>query len=190
MDCSQQGAVHIPPLFTILSNTDHQKYTVGSSGIWETIRKFFAIDPNRSTGVPLNPQFRNPPPGALDPNGYNDPVTLPAADIADNPYWRRDVRRSYPRTSAVTQPDVVALLTVGSAANPSPKLLAGQEGSKQLVAAEQEGEVKGLAALFEQQKAVGTVLGEDGMPPFPVPRGPAKHGTKYDLDAEQSYENQ
>ena len=68
--------------------------------------------------MPLNPQFRNPPPGAQDPNAYDDPVTLPAADLADNPYWRRDVRRRYPRLSTVTQADVVGLLEVGSKVNP------------------------------------------------------------------------
>jgi hypothetical protein len=141
--------------------------------------------------VPLNPQFRNPPPGALDPNGYDDPTTVPAADIADNPYWKRDVRRNYPRTSAVTQGDVVGLLSVGSAANPSHKLLVGDEGSKQLVAVKQDGEEKGLAAFFEQQQqAVGSVLGEDGMPPFPVPRGRAQFGKQYKLEEEQSYANQ
>lgn len=168
----------------------YQKYTVGSTGIWETIRKFFAVDPNRSTGVPLNPQFRNPPPGALDPNGYDDPTTVPAADIADNPYWKRDVRRSYPRVSAVTQANVVGLLSVGSAANPSPKLLAGDDGSKQLTAVKAEGEEKGLAAFLEQEKAVKGPLREDGLPPFPPPRGHAQVSRKYELEDEQSYKNQ
>ena len=140
--------------------------------------------------MPLNPQFRNPPPGAVDPNTYDDPTTVPAADIADNPYWRRDVRRSYPRISTVTQGDVVGLLSVGSAANPSEKLLAGAEGSKQLVAVKQEGEERGLATFFEQEKAVGSVLSADGMPPFPPPRGRPQYGKKYELEVEQSYANQ
>jgi hypothetical protein len=100
------------------------------------------------------------------------------------------VRRSYPRISAVTQGDVVGLLSVGSAANPSQKLLAGTEGSKQLVAVKQEGEEKGLATFFEQEKAVGSVLREDGMPPFPVPRGIAQYGKQYELEGEQSYGDQ
>lgn len=178
------------PLCSLVLTKLDQKYTVGSTGIWETIRRVFALDPNRSSGIPLNPQYRNPPPGALDPNGYDDPVTLPSADIADNPYWKRDVRRSYPRISAVTQGDVVGLLSVGSAANPSPKLLAGAEGSKQLVAAKKDGEEKGLATFFQEQKAVGSVLREDGMPPFPTPGGGTQHSKRYELEEEQSYENQ
>ncbi len=79
---------------------------------------------------------------------------------------------------------------MGSAANPSPKLLAGAEGSKQLVAVKMDGEEKGLATFFEEQKAVGSVLGEDGMPPFPPARGVTQYGKRYELKEEQSYENQ
>jgi len=159
-----------------------KKYTVGSTGVWETIRKFFAVDPNRSTGIPLK-HYRNPTPGGLDPTTYDDPTTVPAADIADNPYWKRDVRRNYPKLSAVTQGDVVGLLTMGNAADPSPKLLRGEEGSKQLVAVKEEGE-KGLATFFEQQTAAG-VLGENGMPPTP-PTYRTGTNTKYEL-GESSY---
>jgi hypothetical protein len=176
------------PAALLLTRTN-QKYTLGSTGIWEKIRRIFAMDPNRSNGIPLNPHFRNPTPASLDPNSYDDPVTTLAADLADNPYWKRDIRRSYPRVSTVTQGDVVGLLSVGSAAKPSPKLLAGAEGSKQLVAIEREGDEKGLAAFFEQEKAVGSVLGDDGMPPFPTPRGATQHSKRYELEGEQSYEN-
>lgn len=141
------------------------------------------MDPARSNGVPVK-HFRNPTPGGLDPKAYDDPVTIPAGDIADNPYWRRDVRRSYPKLSAVTQGDVVGLLTVGSAAAPSPKLLTGEEGTKQLVAVKDEGE-KGLAMYFEKEKGAA-VLGEGGMPPVPVAyRNP--DATKYSLPENQAY---
>lgn len=123
------------------------------------------MDPNRSSGIPIK-HFRNPTPGGLDPKDYDDPVTLPAADIADNPYWKRDVRRSYPKLSAVTQADAVGLLTIGSAANPSAKLLAGEEGDKQLAVVKTESQ-KGLAAYFDTAKGTA-VLGEDGLPPLPV----------------------
>lgn len=148
-----------------------QKYTQESTGIWARIHGLFAVDANRSNGIPVK-HFRNPTPGGADPTSYDEAVTIPAADIADNPYWKRDVRRAYPRLSTVTQGDAVGLLTLGSAANPSPKLLAGEEGSKQLVAVKQEGE-KGLAAYFEQEKATA-VLGEGGLPPMPVTVGTQK----------------
>jgi len=151
------------------------KYTQESTGIWATVHKYFSVDPNRSNGVPVK-HFRNPPPAALDPASYDEAVTTPAADIADNPYWRRDVRRAYPKLSTVTQGEVVGLLTLGSAANPSPKLLAGEEGGKQLVAVKQEGE-RGLAAYFENENATA-VLGVNGLPPLPVNVG-LKKDVKY-----------
>lgn len=136
-------------------------------GIWERIRRSLAIDPNRSNGVPLNPYFRWPTPGGNDPALYDDPVTVPAGDIADNPYWKRDTRRSYPRHSIVTQREAVALLTVGNATSPKVELI-GEEGSKALVAAEAEGEEKGLARVFEEKgAAVARELLVDGLPPLP-----------------------
>ena len=78
-----------------------QKYTVQPNGFWARVNKFFAIDSNRSSGVPLNPQFRNPTPGGNDPTLYDDPTTVPSADLAENPYWKRDVRRMYPKLSVV-----------------------------------------------------------------------------------------
>jgi hypothetical protein len=171
-----------------------QKYTLESVGIWARIRKSLAIDPNRSTGVPLNPYFRNPAPGSNDPNAYDDPVTIPAGDIADNPYWKRDHRRAYPRLSVIGQADQVALLGVGSAANPRVELI-GEAGSKALVAAEEEGKNTGLAAYLEKKGAEGVaqlVLREDGLPPLPSGQSLAKTGEnwevyRYEMEEEQSY---
>lgn len=134
----------------------------------------------------MNPQYRNPPPGGNDPKLYDDPTTVPAADLAENPYWKRDVRRQYPKLSVVRQPDVVALLTVGSAAQPKEDVLQiGDAGSKQLVALKEQGE-KGLSAFFQQDKsAFKGVLGPNGMPPLPASRAPL--GKRYEMLKEQSY---
>lgn len=127
-----------------------------------------ALDPNRSNGVPLNPTFRLPAPGSNDPLGYEDPVTLPAGDIAGNPYWKRDSRRAYPRLSVVNQADVVSLLTVGSQAQPKVELI-GEAGENALVAAKQEGQTAGLAKYIG--KASPGVVAKDvfvgGLPPTP-----------------------
>jgi hypothetical protein len=163
-----------------------QKYTVQSTGIWEVIRRTLAVDPTRSTGVPLNPQFRNPTPGALPPQSYDDPVTLPAADLADNPYWKRDVRRNYPQLSVFSQGDVAGLLTFGNKQAPKEDVLQlGEAGEKQLIAAKQEGEEKGLAAHFEKDKSsVKSVLGPDGLPPLPAR---LNNLAKYELGSGQGY---
>jgi len=145
-----------------------------------------AIDPNRSSGVPLNPQFRNPPPGSNDPMAYDDPVTVPAADLAENPYWKRDARRRYPQLSTVTQADAVALLEVGSAAQPKQELI-GEAGTKQLVAAQEEGQ-RGLSVAFERNAGlVKDVLGPGGMPILPSGAHLVDGMKRYNLDAEQSY---
>lgn len=157
-----------------------QKYTQQSTGLYERIRRLFAVDPDRSNGIPVR-HFRNPPPGGVDPLAYDEAVTTPAADIADNPYWRRDMRRAYPMLSTVTQGDAVGLLSIGSAAEPSPKLLAGEEGSKQLVAVKEQGQ-KGLAAYFESERNAAAVLGQDGLPPLPVAvRSKSVKAEKYEL---------
>ncbi|KAL9131029.1 MAG: hypothetical protein Q9217_000915 [Psora testacea] len=144
-----------------------EKYTVQSHGIWDRIRRALAVDPNRSTGVPLNPQYRNPPPGANPPEVYDDPVTIPSGDLAENPYYRRDVRRSYPKLSVVNQADVVGLLSVGSRAAPKEGILQeGDAGAKQLVQVKEEGEEKGLSAYFEKNKTT-SVFEPGGLPPFP-----------------------
>ena len=125
----------------------------------------------------------------MPPKDYVDPVTVPAGDIAENPYYRRDMRRSYPRPSVVNQADVVGLLSVGSKSNPKDDVLQiGDAGAKQLVQVKQDGEEKGLAALFEKdKKSVTSIFGPDGLPPFPsglsrvLPRG----GKQYVMDADR-----
>ncbi|KAG6023025.1 hypothetical protein E4U41_002109 [Claviceps citrina] len=166
-----------------------KKHTVQSAGIWETLRRALAIDPERSNGVPLNPYYRNPAPGSNDPMSYEDPVTMPAGDIADNPYWKRDHRRHYPRLSVMTQADVASLLMLGSAASPKVSLV-GESGQKQLVAVQKEGQT-GLAKCLE--RATGSVTQDvfvDGLPPLPSGQSLAKgrwdvHA--YEVSEEKTY---
>lgn len=139
----------------------------------------------------MNSQYRLPTPGSLPPLSYDDPVTVPAGDIADNPYWKRDVRRSYPQLSTVRQADAVGLLTVGSQAAPKDEVLKlGEAGEQQLVAVKEQGEERGLAALFEQdKKSVQGVLGANGLPPSPANINPVSQASqsKYVLGTENGY---
>ena len=159
--------------------------------MWERIRRVLALDPNRSTGVPLNSQFRLPTPGSLPPLSYDDPVTIPAGDIADNPYWKRDTRRSYPQLSTVSQADAVGLLAVGSQTNPKHEILQiGEAGEKQLVALKEQGQERGLAGLFESDKtSIQGVLRDNGLPPTPCSMNttPQPVQSKYELGQEQAY---
>ncbi|KYK60536.1 NADH-ubiquinone oxidoreductase [Drechmeria coniospora] len=166
-----------------------KKQTLQSTGIWEVFRKVFAIDANRSNGVPLNPWYRNPPPGSNDPLAYDDPVTLPAGDIADNPYWKRDNRRAYPRRSVVGQTEFAQLLTVGSAAQPKMELI-GEAGEKQLVTAKQKAET-GLAKCLEKTpKSAAQGVFVDGLPPLPSGQSLASGSWdvhKYELVEENAF---
>lgn len=168
-----------------------QKHTVQSVGVYERIRRAFALDPNRSSGVPLNPYFRNPTPGSPDVP-YTDPVTLPAGDIAGNPYWKRDARRTYPRRSVVTQAEQSALLTVGSAAAPRVELI-GEAGEGALVAAKEGGSGGLAAALAKDGEAAKRMLElTGGLPPLPSGRTMSQTGSwavhKYEVVEEQSYD--
>ncbi|CAK7234700.1 hypothetical protein SCUCBS95973_009023 [Sporothrix curviconia] len=170
-----------------------QKQTLQSKGIWEAFRRLMAIDPNRSNGVPLNPYYRTPAPGAQDPLQITDPVTVPAGDIAGNPYWKRDARRNYPRLSTVNQADAVALLSVGSAAAPKVELI-GEEGSKALVAATDAGKSQGLGTFLASTSASAPTPATDffvnGLPPLPSGQSlnsGAWDVHKYELLEEQTY---
>lgn len=141
--------------------------------------------------MPLNSQYRLPTPGSLPPLSYDDPVTIPAGDIADNPYWKRDVRRNYPQLSTVTQADAVGLLTVGSQATPKDDVLQiGEAGEKQLVSVKEQGKERGLAALFEKDKtSMQGVLGGNGLPPTPcnIYTSTQSSQPKYEIDQEHGY---
>lgn len=169
-----------------------QKYTLQPQGIWAKISDWFQIDSSRSSGVPLNRLYRNPPPAANDPKLYEDPVTVPAGDLAENPYWKRDIRRQYPKLSVINQGDVVGLLSVGSEAAPKDDVLQiGDAGAKQLVAVKEEGD-KGLATYFKKDnKNVSGVLAPGGLPPMPKNLGQnmKKGGHQYEILKEQSYDN-
>lgn len=98
------------------------------------------------------------------------------------------MRRRYPQLSTVTQADAVALLEVGSAAVPKQDLI-GEAGTKQLVAAREEG-VKGLSVAFEKNTGLAKdVLGPGGMPP--LPSGMHSSGVegkkRYTIDSENGY---
>ena len=86
------------------------------------------VNPEISTGLPLPNHHRYPPPGSR-PEKYSTPATKGApfvrvleklgdwtdvcalaSDPAQNPYWKRDVRRVYPQLSVVTQSELSGLL--------------------------------------------------------------------------------
>ncbi|KAF8200843.1 NUZM, NADH-ubiquinone oxidoreductase 21.3 kDa subunit [Pholiota molesta] len=89
-------------------------YHLSPKGFWKTFRDAVVVNPEISSGLPLPSLNRYPTP-ASRPEKYSTPATK-ASDPAQNPYWKRDVRRAYPQLSVVSQSELSTLLIEHSAA--------------------------------------------------------------------------
>lgn len=139
-----------------------KKYTTGSKGIWEVIRKLLVAVPNRSSGNPYVPYYRVPPP-ASEKGKYKDARTIPAADIMNNDYFKRDTRRAYPKVQAFSQSKISELLKIGSEANS--RLPKGEEGVKTLATLKDENlELSSVLQTVPKTVIDGEVLGKQGEP--------------------------
>ncbi|KAG8886079.1 hypothetical protein FRB97_007955 [Tulasnella sp. 331] len=87
---------------------DSTQYHLAPKGFWKKFRDALVVNPDISTGLPLAAVNRNPAPGSRSEK-YATPATL-ASDPAQNPYWKRDARRNYPRLSVVDQSELAQLL--------------------------------------------------------------------------------
>jgi len=77
-------------------------------GFWKKFRDAVVVNPEISSGLPLASLNRYPQPGSR-PEKYATPATK-ASDPAQNPYWKRDVRRAYPQLSVVSQEELSTYL--------------------------------------------------------------------------------
>ncbi|KAG6378210.1 21 kDa subunit of NADH dehydrogenase [Boletus reticuloceps] len=105
-------------------------YHVHPKGFWKKFRDAVVVNPEISSGLPIPSLNRYPQPGSR-PEKYSTPATK-ASDPAQNPYWKRDVRRAYPQLSVITQSDLSTLLI--------------QHSQPQSVAAPKEGETNQVPA--------------------------------------------
>ena len=139
-----------------------KKYTTGSTGIWETFRKWATLVPNRSSGNPYVPYYRVPSPSS-EKHIYKDARTIPASDIVNNDFFARDNRRNHPRISTFNQSQIGGLLKLGN--KTTSRLPNGDEGVKQLAVLKNES-VKLVDVLKSTPKDVlfGEVLGKSGEP--------------------------
>ncbi|OLL26417.1 NADH-ubiquinone oxidoreductase 21 subunit [Neolecta irregularis DAH-3] len=141
-------------------NADFVKLTQESTGFWAKLKNLLAVDPNRSSGIPINSKYRRPHPGSIshsysEPGTFfrrythaNDGVAIPSGDIAENPYHQRDVRRAYPRTAVFTQSHIAGLLAYGS--KEAPQISDGKEGETQLAIVAD----LNLAKVLDERKVV------------------------------------
>ncbi|KAL1410411.1 hypothetical protein Q8F55_004422 [Vanrija albida] len=142
-------------------SADHTLYHLQPTGFWKKFRDAVVVNPEISSGLPLQDKHRMPPPASRTER-YSTPATA-ASDVAFNQYYDRDVRRAYPQTSVVTQSELSELLL----ASPT---LAAVEAPKTEVAAEAAPLTAVLAKLPEGTAfvAAGIETGAaKGLPPAP-----------------------
>jgi hypothetical protein len=119
---------------------------------------------------------------ASRPEQYIEPYTSPAADLAENPYWKRDTRRDYPRTLVYSQSYIAGLLSYGSVA--SPRIAAGEAGTKAL-AEVKSGQLELTTVLASSEVGKQVLARNGGFPPLPG-TGKGRDQWRFKLNEEAS----
>ncbi|KAH7923727.1 NUZM, NADH-ubiquinone oxidoreductase 21.3 kDa subunit [Leucogyrophana mollusca] len=142
-------------------------YHVHPKGFWKKFRDAVVVNPEISSGIPIAGINRWPQP-ASRPEKYSTPATK-ASDPAQNPYWKRDVRRAYPQLSVVTQPDLSSLLIQHSEAKAIPAPSEGKEGEQSSLPAK-AAEIMDLAGAIATITSTQKVYDQARLPPkVPTP---------------------
>ncbi|KAJ2660145.1 hypothetical protein IWW48_003092 [Coemansia sp. RSA 1200] len=144
---------------------------------WQAVGKKVWISEYMDSMIPRT-TFRSPAPVSQPP--YKPPVTA-ASDIYNNQYYKRDVRRNYPRTEVYTQSDVGTLLLGSKAAEalPEPNGKEAAVGGAEIVDVPVVKVKNVVEALDKLQKPLYTASN-----PPPVPGA----AYKYKLSPEQTLE--
>ena len=122
------------------------------------------------------------------PEEYIEPLTAPAADLAENPYWKRDTRRDYPRTLVYSQPYIAGLLSYGNAS--APRIAPGETGVKAL-AEVTSGKLELMNVLQSVNVGKEVLARNGGLPPLPgTGRGREKWKFKLNEEKEQGYDQE
>jgi len=141
---------------------DHTLYHLSPKGFWKKFRDAVVVNPEISSGLPIQGVQRYPQPGSR-PERYSTPATK-ASDPAQNPYWKRDVRRAYPRLSVVSQSELSSLMLEHSQA-PSVAAPGGSASVPAASAAPQE-----LTAAIATISSGRAIYSESNLPPkLPTP---------------------
>ncbi|KAJ2781026.1 hypothetical protein H4R18_003120 [Coemansia javaensis] len=145
---------------------------------WQAVGRRVWLRDYKDSMIPRT-TFRTPAPASQPP--YQSPVTAASA-IANNPYYKRDVRRNYPRTEVYTQADVGSLLLLAHGPKDTPQQL---EGGTAPDAAAKDVATRDAAAkdVVEALEKLGQPLYSAACMP-PVPGAPYR----YKLSPEQHVE--
>ncbi|PVV03264.1 hypothetical protein BB560_002260 [Smittium megazygosporum] len=122
-------------------------------------------------------KFRKPAP--LNNPPYKPAITE-ASDISNNPYFKRDVRRNYPRVAVYSQQDLAKLLS-----KPEAEKIASSADGAAATSAEQKSPV-----IPPQSFNLVSVLSTSGLKPYSSSNLPPTPGTnyKYNISPEQEGE--
>ncbi|KAF9244884.1 21 kDa subunit of NADH dehydrogenase [Melanogaster broomeanus] len=134
-------------------------YHVHPKGFWKKFRDAVVVNPEISSGIPIANLNRYPQP-ASRPEKYSTPATK-ASDPAQNPYWKRDVRRAYPQLSVITQANLSTLLIQHSQPQ---AIVAPKEGEAAPVPAKAP-EVTDLADTIATITSTTQIYSETKLPP-------------------------
>ncbi|KAG8804533.1 hypothetical protein FRC17_005941 [Serendipita sp. 399] len=151
---------------------DHTLYHLSPRGFWKKFRDVVVVNPEISSGLPLPDKHRYPQPGSR-PELYSTPATK-ASDVAQNPYWKRDVRRQYPRLSVITQSDYSQILLASPQAQSIAAPNASAEGTTETSVSTPASTTKAVATLSELLKEINTsqsAFSESNLPPTPTNMG-------------------
>ncbi|KAJ7594141.1 NUZM, NADH-ubiquinone oxidoreductase 21.3 kDa subunit [Mycena floridula] len=132
-------------------------YHVSPQGFWKKFADIAMVNPEISSGLPIASVSRYPQPGSR-PETYSSPATK-ASDPAQNPYWKRDVRRAYPQLSVVSQTELSQLLIEHST---PPSIPAPTEGE---TAVASKSLTLDLSAAIATITSTAKVYSESKLPP-------------------------
>jgi len=146
---------------------DHTLYHLSPKGFWKKFRDAVVVNPEISSGLPLPDKNRYPQPGSR-PETYSTPATM-ASDPAQNPYWKRDVRRAYPQLSVITQAEYSKVLlaspqaqSIAAPGEVSKESVSSVPATPSILSTAPLSEV--IGAIYTAQKAYS----ESNPPPIPV----------------------
>ncbi|KAI0355638.1 21 kDa subunit of NADH dehydrogenase [Trametes cingulata] len=144
---------------------DHTRYHLSPKGFWKKFRDAVVVNPDISSGLPIASVNRYPQP-ASRPEKYSTPATK-ASDPAQNPYWKRDVRRAYPQLSVVTQSELSNLLIEHAKADSIAAPGEGQKAEASSVPAEQQQGSLDLTQAIATITSARKAYSESKLPPAP-----------------------
>ncbi|GAA5836557.1 hypothetical protein JCM3766R1_001632 [Sporobolomyces carnicolor] len=153
-------------------------HTNDETPFWSRVRKAIVVNPESSSGNPLPAKFRTPEP-ASRPEKMSVPSSK-ASDVAENPYFKRDFRRMYPKTEVVTQGELAKLLIAQGGFESLPPVSSSEASNTTAVTADSP--APSLASLYSSATTQASF--KPPTPPGPKFKwAPAKENAPHDPES-------